>query len=119
MGKTTQVMSLSVRPELIARLDEAAEQRGHGNRSKLACELFEDFADLDIRTHEALTVAADRRGVMVSELVEYLVDRFPLEDDSLKPIVLKVPVSVATDRQRLEGWLSQKTTALVNHLHPN
>jgi hypothetical protein len=118
MGKTTQVMSLSVAPSLIESLDEAAAKRGHSNRSKLACELFEDFKDLAVETHAALRQVAEQRGVSVAELVEFLLAKFPLNDTSVKPIVLRIPVDIADDRDKLEVWLSQKVTVLVNHLHP-
>lgn len=118
MGKSTKGMSLSVPPEMIDALDEAAANRGHGVRSKLACELFEDFMRLNVETHTCLKQAALQRNVPVSELVEFLVDRFPIGDESVKPVVLRIPVAVMQDRDKLKSWLLQKVSALVNHLHP-
>jgi hypothetical protein len=118
MGKSTQVLSLSVPPSLIGKLDDAKERRGYHNRSRLACELFEDFCSLDLESHIALRQAAEQRGVPVSELVEFLLGKFPLNDTSVKPIVLRIPVDIVNDRNLLETWLIQKMTVLVNHLHP-
>jgi len=118
MGKSTQVLSLSVPPNLITKVDEAKERRGYHNRSRLACELFEDFCALDLEAHIALRQAAAQRGVPVSELVEFLLGKFPLNDTTVKPIVLRIPVGVVNDRDLLETWLIQKMAVLVNHLHP-
>lgn len=118
MGKSTQVLSLSVPPDLISELENANERRGYHNRSRLACELFEDFCGLDLESHIALRQAAEQRGVQVSELVEFLLGKFPLNDTSVKPIVLRIPVDIVNDRNLLETWLTQKMTVLVNHLHP-
>jgi len=118
MGKKTQVMSLSVPPKVISDLDNAAMKRGYNNRSKLACELFEDFEDLDINTHLALRESAQQRGVSVAALVEFLLGKFPLNDPTVKPIVLRIPVDIAENRDNLESWLIKKVAVLVNHLHP-
>lgn len=119
MSKMTRVMSLSVPPEMIESLDKAAENRGHGNRSKLACDIFEDFMRLDVNTHNTLKEAAIQRDVPVSELVEFLVDRFPIGDDTVKPVALRIPIAIVQDRDKLQSWLTQKVNALVNHLHPD
>ena len=118
MGKNTIVMSLSVPPELADRLTESASQRGHKNRSKLSVELLEDFKDLDVRTHVALRDAAQQRGVSVASLVEFLLDKFPLDDATIKPIVLRIPIDVIEDRAKLVSWLGHKSAILINHLHP-
>ena len=118
MAKTTVVMSLSVPPETPKALDEKAAAQDYTNRSKLAVALFEDFADLNKKTHETLRRAAKKRGVPVSGLVEFLVDRFSIDDDTVKPIVLKVPLRVMRDQMSLRSWLARKAAALVNHLYP-
>jgi len=117
MSKTTKVISLSVPPPIDDHLTEVATLHGHGNRSKIACEVFGDFLDLSPKSQSALRRAAEKRGATVAELVEFLVDKFPLEDDSVRPIVLKVPVDVLRDPVMLESWLKRKVAALVNHLH--
>lgn len=121
MGKRTQVMSLSVPPALITELDSVAESRfGSANkRSHLACMLFEDFMNLDSQAHESLQRVAAKRGVPVSEVVEFLLDKFSIEDTTVQPIVLKVPVAIIKDKNLLQQWLSQKAAVLVNHLHPS
>ncbi len=119
MGKNTIVMSLSVKPEFHAHLKEVSNARDINNVSELCRSLVRDFLDIDTKAYEKLQYAADQRGVSIAELVEYLVDRFPLEDDTVKPIVLKIPVEVVQDKDALHHWLTQKVAALVNHLHPN
>jgi len=119
MAKTTVVMSLSVPPETPKDLDGKAAAQDYASRSKLAVALFEDFANLNRKTHDILRRAADQRGVPVSELVEFLVDRFSIEDDTVKPIVLKVPLTVTRDPASLRSWLDQKVDAIVNHLYPS
>jgi hypothetical protein len=118
MSKSTQVLSLSVPPDLINNLNDANNRRGYHNRSRLACELLEDFCSLDLESHIALRQAAENKGVPVSELVEFLLGKFPLNDATVKPIVLRIPVNILNDRESLEDWLSQKSAVLVNHLHP-
>lgn len=118
MSKTTQVLSLSISPEVIEKLNKAKEKRGYTNRSKLASELFEDFSDLDLEAHMSLRESAKQRGVAVSELVEFLLDKFPLNDSSVKPIVLRIPVDAVNDKRTLEDWLYKKANVLVNHLYP-
>ena len=112
-------MSLSVKPEFRARLKEVSRDRDINNVSKLCQSLVKDFLEIDPRAYAKLKSAANQRGVPVAELVEYLVDRFPLEDDTVKPIVLKIPVEVVKDKDTLRQWLTQKVAALVSHLHPH
>ena len=119
MGKNTKVMSLSVTPEFHARVKEVSNLRGVNNVSQLCRSLVEDFVEIDPKTYDALEYAATQRNVPISELVEYLVERFPLEDETVKPIVLKIPVDVIQDKVALHNWLNQKVIALVNHLHPS
>ena len=118
MAKTTVVMSLSVPPQTPKALDDMAAKHDYANRSKLAVAGFESFANLNRKTHETLIRAAEKRGVPVHELVEFLVDRFSIEDDTVKPIVLKVPLSIMKDPVTLRSWMDRKTNALVNHLYP-
>ena len=118
MAKNTVVMSLSVKPEFHKLVKQISEDRGVNNVSDLCRSVVTDFVGIDPGAYEKLKCAADSRGIPISELVEYLVDKFPLDDDSLKPIVLKVPIDVVRDRTTLEHWLAQKVQALVTHLHP-
>ena len=118
MGKNTCVMSLSVPPVLADALTASAQKRGHENRSKLAVELLDDFKDLSLETHVALRDAARIRGVSVSALVEFLLDKFPLNDAAVKPMVLRIPVDVIGDKGKLETWMLRKATAVINHLYP-
>jgi len=118
MSKNTKVISLSVPPNIDTHLTEVADAHGHGIRSKVAVDLFEDFLDLDEETQVTLRRVASKRGASVHQLVEFLVDKFPLEDDTVTPIVLKVPVGVMRDPVLLKSWLLQKTAALLHHLHP-
>lgn len=118
MGKSTVVLSLSVPPDMPEQLNSAAAKR-NCTRSTLSCDIFKDFMYLQGDSHETLRRVAEHRGVLVSDLVEYLIDRFSLEDASVKPIVLKIPIDTIQDRAKLECWLQQKVAAIVNHLHPN
>lgn len=119
MGKNTVVMSLSVKPDFHKLVKRISEERGVNNVSDLCRTVVQDFVEIDPQAYDKLRCAADQRGIPISELVEYLVDKFPLGDEGLKPIVLKVPVEVVRDRQALENWLTQKVKALVSHLHPS
>lgn len=118
MSTNTERVSLSLRPGLIKEIDEAAVKRGHGIRSRLATDLFVDFKDLSEESQQTLRDSANQRGVTVAELVEFLVDRFSLEDLTVKPVVLKIPVDVITNKEALSEWLSRKCQVLINHLHP-
>jgi len=118
MAKNTVVMSLSVKPEFHKLVKQISEDRGINNVSDLCRSVVQDFVEIDPVAYDKLKYAAEQRGIPVSELVEYLVDKFPLGDESLKPIVLKVPIDVVRDRAALEDWLSQKVQALIGHLHP-
>ena len=116
--KQTEVMSLSVKPEVHKHLKHYARKNYKGNKSHLASILFMDFAQMDPDVYESIQKTAEKRGVSVSELVEYLIERFPLENDQIKPIVLKVPVDIMEDKESLKNWLDLKVDALVNYLHP-
>ncbi len=123
MSKNTQVMSLSVKPQQHERLKQLSAERTaiEGRKvpfSEIVRLLIDDFLFLDPQVHDNLRKAADKRNILVSDLVEYLTNKFLTEDDSSKPIVLKVPSDVAGDRDLLQTWLLRKVSALLNHLHP-
>lgn len=118
MGKSTKIISLSVKPDMDAFLKRVAMERGHCNKSLLARNLVEDFLPLDTVTYSLLKDTAAKKGVLVADIIEYLASRFPLDDDTVKPIVLKIPLDIAQNKESLHNWLTQKVTAIVNHLHP-
>jgi len=119
MGKNTKIISASVHPDMDVTLKKVAMEHGHGNKSLLVRHLVEDFLPLDTSTYKLLKDAATKKGVLISDMIEYLVSRFPLDDDTVKPIVLKIPIEVAYNKENLYNWLQQRANAIVNHLHPN
>lgn len=117
MPKKTKVDSWSASPEIISHISKVAEAN-NTTKSALLRDLVADFFDVSLETRKTLRKSAASRSVEVSELIDFLVDRFPLEDETVKPIVLKVPLQVMNDRSTLKSWLIQKVTALVDHIHP-
>ena len=116
-NKKVKVMSISVPVEFPTILKEGANKHRDydGNVSRFAVEMLTDFMFLDDKVHHKLRLFAEKKDWKVSDVIDYLVNRFPLEDDGVKPIVLKVPTDVMEDKELLAAWLRVKSKALVNY----
>ena len=117
MAKNTKIISLSVNPEHHALLRKKAREQDV-YMSVLARQVFEDFVELKPDVERRLRQVAERRDCSVAKLVEQLVERFPIDDETVKPIILKIPVAVMTSRETLNKWLEDRCAALVSHLFP-
>jgi len=62
-----------------------------------------------------LKTVAKKKDMNVSELIRWLMDRFPLADDDVLPVLLKIPRSMKS-KAELEEWLAPRFSALVKQL---
>lgn len=117
MARKTKILTLSVPPELIDELDDIAKSK-KTDRSKLSVGILQDFSDIEVKSQETLRTIAIKKNKSITDIVELLVDKFPLDDDTVKPIVLKIPVKALQDKESLSLWLNSKCNALVNLFFP-
>lgn len=117
MAKNTKVVSLSMIPEMHLLAKRMANQRGI-TLSEFVRQKFEDFLRLPVDAEYKLRNAAAKRQITVAELVNQLVERFSLGDDSVQPIILKAPVEVLKDKEQFSRWMNDRSKALQNHLFP-
>lgn len=52
----------------------------------------------------------------VSKLIRELVEKYLVTDDTVIPIILRVPVALKGDQENLQKWLNLKTQGIVNAL---
>jgi hypothetical protein len=117
MAKNTKNISMSVKPAHHALLKARADKLNIP-MSEIGRRLFEDFVELSPDVHKKLRYAAERKEISVSALVEQLAERYPIDDESVKPILLKIPLTILGNKDTLKKWLNEKVEALVSHLYP-
>lgn len=81
--------------------------------------------------HKLLKSVAKKKDMSVSELIRWLVDQFPLEEDGeevdykvykisktekVVPIIYKIPQMVLLSKEDLRKWLNLRTEVLVEKL---
>lgn len=118
-----RVMSLSMTPEMVVKVDSIVQSLGYETRSSMTQDMYDHFMTLDKDTWDSLKNASLERGVAVSEIIKYLVDccpldDFPSSDKDVRTIPLKIKVSEMRDATSLRAWLKEKVDALILHLFP-
>jgi hypothetical protein len=48
--------------------------------------------------------------------VRELIDRFIIDDDTIIPVVLKIPVELKGDKEQLAVWLESRKNAILEKL---
>lgn len=65
---------------------------------------------------DRLRAHAKRKGISNSMCVRELIDRFIIDDDTIIPVVLKIPVELKGDKEALMAWLESRKNAIVEKL---
>lgn len=94
MSKKMAVMSLAIEPKLQDDLKNYAKKRGQSASSFVRDVVIKHLVDDGVKT---------------------LVVQVP-DDDSIIPIVLKVPVELKGNREGLESWLNTQKNGILNKL---
>lgn len=74
---------------------------------------------MDAEMHEAISIAAKKEDMSISELIRNLVVKHMdliVNDGEEIPIILRVPVRLRGDNDGLRAWLSAKVDAIVGAL---
>jgi hypothetical protein len=72
---------------------------------------------LDPETQEKLRFHAKQKtSGNVSKLIRDLVDKYLVSEDNVIPVILKVPMDMKGDQERLQKWLELKTQGIVKAL---
>jgi hypothetical protein len=72
---------------------------------------------LDPDTQEKLRLSAKQKtNGNVSKLIRELVDKYLVQDDTVIPVVIKVPIEYKGDEERLKNWLDIKVSGIVKAL---
>lgn len=118
MAKNTKIVSLSLKPEQDAILLAKAKKL-NVPKSEVARRLVDDFVELSPEIHRKLRLAANKREVTVARVVEQMADKFPIDDDSVKAIILKIPLTILGNKDNLKKWLAEKSETILTHLYPS
>jgi len=65
---------------------------------------------------DKLRTYSKRKGLTYSQCVRELVDKFVVDDDTVIPVILKIPVELKGDSEALRSWCEAKTNAIVDKL---
>lgn len=66
---------------------------------------------------EKLKRVTDKKGYkFVSELIRDVIDKYVNEDDSVIPVVLKVPAQLVANPELLKQWFDNRTPMVVKAL---
>jgi|APSaa5957512535_1039671.scaffolds.fasta_scaffold464723_2 predicted DNA-binding protein len=65
---------------------------------------------------DRLRAYAKRKGISNSQCVRELIDRFIIDDDTIIPVVLKIPVELKGDKEQLAVWLESRKNAILEKL---
>jgi hypothetical protein len=72
---------------------------------------------LDPEIQEKLRLHAKQRTEgNVSKLVRFLAEKYLIEDDSVIPVILKIPIDLKGDQENLKKWLDTKVQGIVSAL---
>lgn len=72
---------------------------------------------LDPEIQEKLRLYAKQKTEgNVSKLVRFLADKYLIEEDTVIPVILKIPVNLKGDQENLKKWLDLKVQGIVNAL---
>ena len=72
---------------------------------------------LDPEIQEKLRLYAKQKTEgNVSKLVRYLAEKYLIEEDTIIPVILKIPVQLKGDQENLKKWLDLKVQGIVNAL---
>lgn len=72
---------------------------------------------LDPEIQEKLRLYAKQKTEgNVSKLVRFLADKYLIEEDTVIPVILKIPVHLKGDQENLKKWLDLKVQGIVNAL---
>jgi hypothetical protein len=70
--------------------------------------------------HQLLGDAAKKMGWSTSNLIRELVNRYldlvVQDNEEIQPVVLRIPNSLRTDKEKLHDWLHKKANAIVEAL---
>lgn len=117
MAKNVKIISMSVLPAQHSQLRKYAYSQDL-NVSEYARTLIDSFAEINPETLKKLQEAAAKREISVAKLVEQMVERCSIDDDTIRPIMLKIPLPIIKDRVLLQKWLEGRSEALLKHLFP-
>jgi len=71
---------------------------------------------IEPQLQEKLKSHAKSKGISASQCVRELIEKFVMDDDTIVPVVLKVPVELKGDKEALEQWLEVRKSAIVEKL---
>lgn len=118
MAKNTKIVSLSLKPEQDAILVAKAKKL-NVPKSEVARRLVDDFVDLSPEVHRKLRLAAGKKDVTVAKIVEQMAEKFPIDDESVKAVILKIPLTILGNKENLKKWLAEKSETILSHLYPS
>ncbi len=69
--------------------------------------------------NDALQVVADKKKSTKAAVLNDLLTGVGIGDESIKPIVLQIPVELLNNKQeQLQEWLSSRSSGIINHFYP-
>lgn len=116
MSKKTKNISLSVQPEHDKILRDKSYELGK-TMSAVAREIFIDFVDFPPDLHKKIRFLAEKKGISVSQFIVDIINKFPIDDDSVKPIMFTIPLIILGNKENLQNWLKEKSDAIIAQLH--
>lgn len=94
-SQNKKVMSIAIAPALHDELKKYAKRRGQSTSSYV-----------QILIEKALTIDVDEEPMVIGKPV----------DDSILPVVLKVPASLKGDVEGLKAWMEAKIGGIISKL---
>lgn len=71
---------------------------------------------VDTNTQDILKTLAEQKQTTVSKLVRGVIEKYLNVDNSFDTIVLKIPVELKSDSDKLREWIEAKIPGIVSSL---
>jgi hypothetical protein len=71
---------------------------------------------MDPEMQEFIDKCAEKKGVSRSKLMRDLVDKYLVADDSVIPVILKIPGTLKGNEEGLKKWMDARAAAIVKAL---
>lgn len=112
MAKTDLAIRFNAPPDIKEKIDVKASEFGYNTVAKFMLNFSRSLIDLDKDAMLKLQSAAAKRGISPGGLLNKSIGGLFTNDDTQKPVVLKIPLQVLSDKNLYDEWLKEKGNEL-------